>query len=427
MLNNQIRIGQVAAVILAVLLVVPYATGALDHLFFVEGLFPIRPRNYLLGIVALLALYALANRPRINLCILALLSLFVLRIADTLLLHRVANLDESNMLSSEEAALVYSVGIVFLCGNGATLRYSALLCGIFTILVCCVINGWEWHNPGFFSTVEGRSAGMLENPTTSSLVIVALLGVVLALAPPLWLAAGLICASGLGVYFTLSRGGAITWLLVVAAYLAFIAKSNLRRLVGFAFWLALIVVLVLKVVDVGNALGGSGSSGSMEDVSTREKVLFGQEEMDANDNGRVDLLMEGLKAIQQEPILGYGTGASFHHIYNPHNEFIGVWLDNGILGAALYAFGLCLLVGNCLVRNKALLIGCIPIIVEITASQTLLEDKGYLFAWVVLAGMAQLRTEADLPAVCGAGRLEPSGDDARRGTPTAPAPIYRSC
>lgn len=410
MLNNQIKISQVAAVIMALLLVVPYSTGAIWY-GFKEGYVPIQPRNYLVGIVALLAVYTLFKRPRINFSIVALLGLITLRIGDTFFLHRVPDLDNLEMLSEEGAALAYSMGIVFLCGDRFTLRYSAVLCGIFTILVCTGMNAWEWQNPGFFSTEEGRSAGMLVNSNDAGSAIVVMLGLVLSMTPPLWLAAGLICSSGVGVFFTLSRGGAIVWLLVTVAYLMIVAQSRLRRIVGFTFWLTLIVFFILKVVDFRSPLSEGGTNSTMSDVSTREKELLGQGEIDPNDDGRVDILLDALKGIQQQPILGYGTGASWSNLFRPHNEFVGVWLDNGIVGMVLFSLGLCLLVVNCISRNKVLLIGCVPLVAEIPFSHNLLENKSYLFAWIILAGMVQFQGEIKLPVASGEGPQDICGNE----------------
>jgi hypothetical protein len=381
-----------------VLLVVPYSTGAIGYLY-ENGLFPIQPRNYLVGIVALLFVYALAKRPRVNASIVVLLALITLRIGDLFFFDRVPNLDKYELLSAEGAALAYAFGVIFLCGDRMALRYCALVCGSLTILVCSGVNAWEWQNPGYFSPVEGRSAGMFTNPNDSGTAVGVMLGVVLSMTPPLWLAAALICSSGIGVYFTLSRGGAIVWLLVIVAYLVIVGQKRLRRMVGLAVWLGLIILLIVKLVDFENALSGGGTTAVSSNVSGREKVFFGQEELDANDTGRVDVLREGVQGIQEQPIVGYGTGASLGELYSPHNEFVAVWLDNGLVGMALYSLGLCLLVGSCILKNKALLIGCVPLVAEIAFSHNLLEHKSYLFAWIVLAGMVQFARETESPVV----------------------------
>ncbi len=374
---------------MALLLVVPYSTGAIGY-GFVWSFFPIRSRTYLVALVTLLAVYGVAKRPRINLSIVALLALAALRILDAFFLDRAPNPENLPTLSNEGASLAYSLGIVFLSGDRIALRYSALLCGSLTILVCAGVNAWEWQNPAFFSDVQGRSAGMLVNANISAAAIVGMLGLVLAMTPPLWLAAGLICSSALGVYFTLSRGGAVVWLLIVVAYLVFAARGGLRRIVGFAFWLALILVLIIKVIDFENPL-----SAGTNDVSTRESVLLGQKEIEANDSRHVNVLLDGLKGVQQQPIFGYGTGASIG-LYEPHNQFLSIWLDNGVVGMALFSLGLCLLVGNCILKSKVLLIGCIPLLGQIPFGQNMLEDKSYLFVWIVLGGMLQVQKETEL-------------------------------
>jgi O-Antigen ligase len=394
MLNNQVNLRQVVVVIMSLLLVVPYSTGAIWY-GFKEGFFPIQPRNYLVGIVGLLSILAFAKRPRISLSVVVLLALIILRIGDTFFLHRVSSLDQSEVLSTLGAALAYALGIVFLCGDPIALRQSALWCGILTIVFCCGINAWEWQNPGYFSTDEGRSAGMLGNANASAGASVAMLGLVLSMTPPLWLAAAAICSAGIGVFFTLSRGGAIVWLLVTVAYLMIVAKGRLRRVLGFAFWVALLVFLMLRVIDFENPLSSGRANASTRDVSNRERELFGLESIDANDTSRVDLLLDGLEGVRQQPVLGYGTGASWGFPYRPHNEFIAVWLDNGIVGMVLFSLGLCLLVGNSILKNKVLIIGCIPLIAEIPFSQNLLDDKSYLFAWIAIAAMLQFQGESE--------------------------------
>ncbi len=386
MLIQHINYGRVAGVVLALLLVVPCATGALAYAFD-AGFFPIQPRYYLLGIVALLAVYALVKHPRIDLCVLPLLVLIAVRIGDTFFLHRAPELDEADLLSTEGATLAYSLGVVFLCGERTALRQAALLCGSLTILACAATNAIEWQDPGFFGTKGARSAGMLMNANTSADAMVAMLGLVLSLTPPLWLAAGVICSSGLGIFFTLSRSGAICWLLIIVAYVFFVARGRLRHVVGFAFWLAMIIFVVVKIVSFENPVATRGGSLEAADIANRQRVLFGLETLDANDTHRIDVLLDGLAGVREQPLWGYGTGAAFGTLYRPHNELIALWLDNGIFGMMLYALGLCLLVGRCISRNKVLLIGCIPLVGLIPFSQNLAEDNSYLFTWIVLCGL----------------------------------------
>jgi O-antigen ligase len=134
--------------------------------------------------------------------------------------------------------------------------------------------------------------------------------------------------------------------------------------------------------------------------------LLGQEAVDINDTERVDLLREGIAGIRAAPISGYGTGASWGSPFLPHNELIAVWLDNGIVGIVLYVSALGLLVTSCFRKEKALLVGCVPLLAAAPFSHNLLENKSYLFCWVILAGL--------LPAGRQSERLPKADNRARR-------------
>src|SRR5262249_55024332 len=72
----------------------------------------------------------------------------------------------------------------------------------------------------------------------------------------------------------------------------------------------------------------------------------------------------------------------------PHNQAVAVWLDNGLFGLFLFVAGLICLVRESYRANPFLLAGCVPLVAEVGFSHNLLENKSYLFSWLMFTGLA---------------------------------------
>ena len=131
-------------------------------------------------------------------------------------------------------------------------------------------------------------------------------------------------------------------------------------------------------------------SATTADVRVRSDLFSGHtEELDINDSSRVDLFWMGVEGIKSAPLTGYGTFSSAGFLFRPHNQFLAVWLDNGLIGILLFLSALALLGWECYcARNLLLWVAYIGLLSTTPFSQNLLEDYSFLPEWVACAAGA---------------------------------------
>ena len=72
-------------------------------------------------------------------------------------------------------------------------------------------------------------------------------------------------------------------------------------------------------------------------------------------------------------------------MFAPHNQFLGVWLDNGLGGVLLFALGMGALFVSAFRRNLIWAVGVGGLILQTVVSHNLLESKPFLVTWILLA------------------------------------------
>lgn len=175
--------------------------------------------------------------------------------------------------------------------------------------------------PGLFSGMSWRAAGLYINPNGSAIAV--LLGLILTLPVIahgrriLWIA---LCGFGIGL--TLSRAGALCWLLALV-FLAF------RRDIS---WRGLAVAAVVAIGLTGTTLAISGAT-KVPDAKDRLGVQLD----DFSARERSKLYSEGIALALKAPVTGNGLGvfskdgaAGF-----PHNLYLRLWAEMGLVGLAL--------------------------------------------------------------------------------------------
>src|SRR5207244_10605294 len=82
---------------------------------------------------------------------------------------------EFDPVMSSVGALLFCSVLCTMTGNINAFRLGAITSATIVLIFNTAINAWEWSNPGFFSTVEGRSAGLLGNANASAYSIASML------------------------------------------------------------------------------------------------------------------------------------------------------------------------------------------------------------------------------------------------------------
>lgn len=356
--------------------IAPYVTGAIAYSFNVVQIIPVRPMYYLLGTGGLVALGVARYRPVINLPMALLLALLVIRFLDALFFNRVPN-TLSNPLNISGGILYWTFCFWLATGDRLTTRWAVLVSAIIVVVVVSGVNIYEWQNPGLFSTVAGRSAGMLSNPNEAALTIVLMLGLIASLGLRPSLMTPLIVLGSVGVYFSLSRSGWLMLVLFILSYLFFAFREQRR----------LVITGLLVAAASGMALSAFiDFDPFFEDrnITQRITALRGGGIVDIDDTGRLTLLSKSFAAVAQAPFAGQGTAASAE-VFSPHNMLLGIMVDNGIAGLLLFAGGLGTLVALSWRRSRGDLMVLLPMMVSTLFSHNLIDSTAYLFCWIVCA------------------------------------------
>jgi O-antigen ligase len=200
----------------------------------------------------------------------------------------------------------------------------------------------SWLTPGESS----RATGPFISPNRLGTVagVVAIVGACQALFTRnrRWLWAVLMALGAAALIASFSRGALLG--LVVAGAVVLALRS--RRVAARYVVAVGIVAIVAVPLFVWARLAGSGGSLDM---------------LLANDQGRFDAWLAGVRMILAEPIFGHGfyafrvLGESFgatDGLQTAHNEFIGLWAESGVVAFAAFIVAAAGIVGCALERRS---------------------------------------------------------------------------
>lgn len=156
-----------------------------------------------------------------------------------------------------------------------------------------------------------------------------------------------------GVFATLSRGGYLMLGCVVGVYVfstvlrpLFEGKSgSLRALFVAAAAMALVVLSLVLMV-------GKSPWFKTAEARHRIEILAGRSALIAPHESRVRLAEGYVRMISEKPLLGHGTGFIRSQPRGPHNMFLRMWVELGIIGLAAYVAWLAMLLHLSLLRGS---------------------------------------------------------------------------
>jgi O-antigen ligase len=259
------------------------------------------------------------------------------------------------------------------------------------VLIAVGINVYELFHPLAFSRVLGRSAGLYVNSNQSGAALI--LGMIFSiglLAQRYRLLFALIVS--VGVFLTFSRG-AITGLVVAVFTIIATGVISLRRsLVIGCFGLTVTVFVLMSQWD--NLQYELEDLGVLnKDVVQRVEGFASIERADSDDSAAVrkEVADGAWEMFADQPIVGHGVAASkeWHYEAAPHNQYLSLMVDHGILG--LFILPLLALAAVWRVRGEARQIGLaftVFILFWGMLSHSILEEFDVLIMFSLLAAMA---------------------------------------
>ena len=372
----------------AVTLLAGHMSGAMACLS-EHGAIGIKPRDFTLGLSFVSLLLVFLNRPAFSPAALGLLLIPVLRFADSALLKRYINEIDADpniaVMTLASMLLVTSVALLVLCTEHGP--QIALRAAIVIILLGAGSIAYEAAGFASYSQISGRPAGFLTQPNEAIIMVCLMLGIVLTLSEAFWLNAAMIAIAAVGVGITLSRSGMLVFTLMVLCYLA----ANLRRHFG--------KIVIIVAVSVPAAIAGlamlmqtasSRNFGTDKNAMDRVSAITGMfsgntDKMESQE--RMKDLHDGWEAVIDSPLFGHGTGCASSH-WQPHNQWVAIWLDIGVGGVILYAATLLALTAVCLRAGGKGFFALLPLWAFSVFSQNLVETAGYWFCAGVVALVA---------------------------------------
>ncbi len=279
------------------------------------------------------------------------------------------------------------------CGYwvGRTLReHSSRM--LFTVALAIVAASVlvDWIFPGIISqnSLGGRPAGLLENPNGAAFVVVTLLIGALDWSPgsrarpfvPFILVLVTVILSG-------SRGGFIALMGVLAVFsLSRVLDAKklpamIRRVVrGYALIGLVIVLGVTIALGTKSRFAELAAHGVMADYAAQERVLA---------------IGESWSLVADAPLVGHGTGYVYTMPLGPHNMFLRVWIENGLIGVFAHAT-LWIALAYMAVKRRSWQLGALEVAALLmgAVSHNVLEDRTLLLSLGIILALGALSQKA---------------------------------
>lgn len=285
--------------------------------------------------------------------------------------------------------LVISIAMVLPFVAGIRRSFRVLVVIVLMVLIATTLA--DVVNPGLFSKHAGRAAGLPENPNASAFLVLACGAVLLDPGRSRITNAAILGATGLGVLLTLSRGGALMFVLLVLTYGGYAFLTGRGRaarhlvIIG-AGVLSLAASLTLVAFLARQEIGAFGRSG------TRARVgWLTSGEIAPRTDARFALATQYVGYVSEAPLLGYGPGFTATQPKGPHNRYLSEWVNLGMAGLLTY---LGLLASALVLFFRRRCPGGVFLVVLMTAygffSHNVLENRGLLLLLGMLATLSAL-------------------------------------
>lgn len=303
-------------------------------------------------------------------------------------------------------------------------RRLAIAVGAFALLavVGTIVNLYDFVIPTF-SDIKGRAAGLYGWPTIAgNFIALAMVAGLTAVPQRLRLAFFAFC--GVGVLVTFSRESWLLWgiAFVWAAHQGLFGgtgKLRLRTFIGLALGSAIVIFVFsggLGQVIGDSHLRGYLNANTLARIGISSSVLSGE-----STSERQYLVVRSLKEGAESPLLGKGFGYTQNWGFpaRPHNTFLLMYVEGGIVGLALF-MGLLFLMWQGSVGVGRIAVGMFAVM-SVFSHNNLEQPAMMLIVAFALAHGAVVRWQAKQAAKPGVA-VRAAGGRHLRG-PGLPAPL----
>jgi hypothetical protein len=359
---------------------VPHATSAIGWLNR-EGLFPVKPRDYTLAMSALAIFCLVLSRPVLVPGMLVLLVCPFVELLEATFIRRfeVLDLGDHNMflLNIASGQLVTTIGLISLASrNGKAIAVAMSHCTIFVCVASLIAEVAGIRN---FTNVPGRPSGFPGDPNNTCILMNLMLSVLFMLEPRFWRNIAVACVVAVAATLTLSRSGMMVFALLCGAYVVVNARKHFTGLFLAAF--AVVPAAVVALSLFASIVGGNGVVKD-KNATDRFEAIFSMDFEKMKSSEREGVLKDGIEAINNAPMFGYGTGSGTT-FWMPHNQIVSIWLDLGIIGPVIFLGSLFFVLAFVLGAGGRGCWSLIPAFGFIPFSQILLFNPAYWYALAV--------------------------------------------
>jgi O-Antigen ligase len=364
------------------LLLVPGFSNAL-YCGHEQGWWPVKPRDYNMGLAALATLTLLLCKPTFCVTALALLAIPLPRLLDAAFLQRYEMLEwgghDVYVLMILSLWIISAVAVLSTgTSKGPRIAVAVAVC---TIIACTGANVYEWLGHASWTRIPGRMAGWHMDPNNSPIVMCLMLGILFTLEKSFWWNCIWAGVAGSGIALTMSRSGMAVFIVMAGLYVL----VNVRKKF---FGIVVLTVVAVPLLALGlGILGASHSRNGLTknaDTASRMEAIYNLDFEKLKSPERGKDLLDAWEAVCKHPLAGCGTGAGTVK-WRPHNMLVAHWIDVGLIGILQYAGGLLTFVFFCVTRRFRAIFCLIPVLLFIPCSQVLLDMPAYWYAWGVAA------------------------------------------
>lgn len=313
------------------------------------GLSPLKPSHFTLLAVVFMTVVALIQRLRFCPAAFWVLSILIIRPVDAFFFERFFGSGNQIIFMSCMRTLLIVVSMLFVISTPAgmrAVRWAAML----TILLTTFSVVSEFLGVFKFTSIAGRAAGFNGHPNTPPIIICQALGLLFTLEKNFRKNMLFAALSVPGVALTYGRSGMAVLAVLIAAYVLLNARRNLGFLIICSY-------LAIPLLGVGfTIMQNATGSGARQDKNTSDRLqaIYELDFEKLKSPERAKDLADAWEAVMEKPYIGHGVGAGTNW-WAPHNEYVFMWLEQGLPGLIIYcSVVLGLFFRSLLCRGKAM-------------------------------------------------------------------------